>query len=186
MPFLEVSRVNYSSKVERYTAYCCAGWEVLQLQTEFAECAIGYCSFPGAVHFLCEHIATSSLYSKQVRWLWVFRVTNMCMCMCDSYVMLQLRHLLWTTSKHDVYTTNENCINHYSTLSRLSTQVSTAHSLAHLQHCLTPSRRPSHLEHITWARGKTSGCYLVAYDQSDPAASFSFSSFCERILMCSR
>lgn len=36
---------------------------------------------------------------------------------------LQLRHLLWTTSKHDVYTTNENCINHFSTVARKSTKV---------------------------------------------------------------
>ncbi|KAK9904808.1 hypothetical protein WJX75_002913 [Coccomyxa subellipsoidea] len=35
----------------------------------------------------------------------------------------QLRHLLWTTSKHDVYTTNENCINHFSTVARKSTKV---------------------------------------------------------------
>ncbi|BDA49641.1 Uncharacterized WD repeat-containing protein C2A9.03 [Coccomyxa sp. Obi] len=35
----------------------------------------------------------------------------------------QLRHLLWTTSKHDVYTTNENCINHYNTVARRATKV---------------------------------------------------------------
>ena len=37
--------------------------------------------------------------------------------------MLQLRHLLWATSKHDVYTTSEACIMHWSTVTQKATKV---------------------------------------------------------------
>ena len=53
---------------------------------------------------------------------------------CPS--VLQLRHLLWATSKHDVYTTNEACIMHWSTLTETSTKVSLAghwrHQMSHI------------------------------------------------------
>ncbi|CAK0787530.1 hypothetical protein CVIRNUC_010750 [Coccomyxa viridis] len=41
----------------------------------------------------------------------------------------QLRHLLWATSKHDVYTTNEACIMHWSTLTQTQTKVLDCSSL---------------------------------------------------------
>ncbi len=37
--------------------------------------------------------------------------------------VLQLRHLLWATSKHDVYTTSEACIMHWSTVTQKATKV---------------------------------------------------------------
>ena len=36
---------------------------------------------------------------------------------------LQLRNLLWATSKHDVYVVLENRVNHWSALSRETTTV---------------------------------------------------------------
>ena len=38
-------------------------------------------------------------------------------------LVLQLRHLLWATSKHDVYTTAEARIMHWSTVTQKSTKV---------------------------------------------------------------
>ena len=40
-----------------------------------------------------------------------------------GYTNAQLRHLLWATSKHDVYITNEACIMHWSTLTQTQTKV---------------------------------------------------------------
>ncbi|CAL5224705.1 g7433 [Coccomyxa viridis] len=41
----------------------------------------------------------------------------------------QLRHLLWATSKHDVYTTSEACIMHWSTITQKATKVLDCNSL---------------------------------------------------------
>lgn len=40
-----------------------------------------------------------------------------------NIVHFQLRNLVWATSAHDVYVMLDSCINHWSTLSRQSTQV---------------------------------------------------------------
>lgn len=41
----------------------------------------------------------------------------------STYVHFQLRNLLWATSKHDVFVTHDNCIRHWSTISRQSEKI---------------------------------------------------------------
>jgi hypothetical protein len=63
---------------------------------------------------------------------------------CPS--VLQLRHLLWATSKHNVYTTNEACIMHWSTLTETSTKVSRAGHWRSAIRCLTLVPNPLSME----------------------------------------
>lgn len=44
-------------------------------------------------------------------------------------VMLQLRNLLWATSKHDLYFMHDHCVKHWNSLTRQTSEVSHSASL---------------------------------------------------------
>ena len=44
-------------------------------------------------------------------------------CSLRGLAALQLRNLVWATSKHDVYTMHDNCVKHWSGITRQQTEV---------------------------------------------------------------
>ena len=61
-------------------------------------------------------------------------------CLC-----LQLRNLLWATSKHDLYFMHDHCVKHWNSLTRQTTEVSRPHCDQPSSLCLTKPCSPAHL-----------------------------------------